>query len=80
MTNPDSLLPILELDELVEIFEYTNVRAAKRALRLGSFPVPTFTLAGRVVAHKDVVERLMERMRIEALEELGFDPNDEESD
>jgi hypothetical protein len=73
MTTPDNeekLLPILELDELVEIFEYTNVRAARRAIRLKKFPVPTFELAGRTVAHEDAVELFMKRMRDEALEAM----------
>ena len=53
MTNPDEkILPILELEELVEIFDYTNRRAAVRAIKEGSFPVPVFKLAGRLVAHR----------------------------
>lgn len=69
MTTPDNnrLLPIFEFDELVEIFEYTNERAARRAIRLGKFPVPTFELAGRTVAHGDAVNILMNRMRDAAL-------------
>lgn len=70
MTNPDNndkMLPIYELEELVEIFEYTNVRAARRAIRLKTFPVPTFELAGRTVAHIDAVDLLMQRMRDEAM-------------
>jgi hypothetical protein len=69
MTIPDNyepeerLLPILELDELIEIFEYTNERAARRAMRLGIFPVPTFQLAGRTVAHADAVALYMQEMR-----------------
>ena len=60
MTNPDKLLPILEFDELVALFEYTNERAARRAIRLDKFPVPTFELAGRTVAHVDVVDAFFE--------------------
>jgi hypothetical protein len=74
MTTPDNndkLLPILELDELVEIFEYTNVRAARRAIRLKKFPVPVFELAGRTVAHEDAVELFMKRMRDEALDAMS---------
>jgi len=71
MTNPDKLLPILEFDELVEIFEYTNARAARRAMKLGKFPIPTFELAGRTVAHMDAVELFMKRMRDEAMAEMG---------
>ena len=67
MTNPDKLLPILELDELMEIFEYPNKRSIRRAIRLGSFPVPTFELAGRTVAHVDVIDAYFEGKR-----RLGF--------
>ena len=75
MTTPDDkLLPILELDELVEIFEYTNMRAARRAIRLGKFPVPTFELAGRTVAHADAVDLLMKRKRNEAMSSLKVNP------
>ena len=66
----DQLLPILELEELVEIFGYKNVRAARRALRLGKFPVKTFELAGRTVAHVDVVEQYVEHMRTESISHL----------
>lgn len=74
MTNPDKLLPILELDELVEIFEYTNVRAARRAIRLETFPVPTFELAGRTVAHADAVDLFMKRKRDEAMSAMKVNP------
>lgn len=55
MTEPANLLPILEFDELIEIFQYTNKRAAKRAITAGTFPVPIFKMAGRTVAHVDAV-------------------------
>lgn len=76
MATPDNdkLLPIYELEELVEIFEYTNVRAARRAIRLGKFPVPTFELAGRTVAHIDAVDLLMQRKRDEAMSSLKVNP------
>lgn len=51
----DQILPILEFDELIELFEYTNQRAARRAINNGTFPVPVFTLANRTVAHVDAV-------------------------
>lgn len=57
MTNPDNLLPILEFDELIEIFGYPNSRSARRAIRLGRFPVPVFQFANRTVAHVDVIDK-----------------------
>lgn len=64
MTNPDEkILPILEMDEMVEIFDYTNRRAAVRAIKQGTFPVPVFELAGRLVAHVDAVSLYFEEQR-----------------
>lgn len=75
MTNPDNeneteekLLPILEFNELIEIFEYTNERAARRAMRLDKFPVPTFEFAGRTVAHVDVIDLYFKAQRGEAID------------
>ena len=63
MTIPDNtrLTPILEFDELVEIFGYTNERAPRRAIRIDAFPVPTFDLAGRTEAHIDVVDAFFKK-------------------
>jgi len=60
---PNSILPILEFDELVEIFEYPNVRAARRAIKAGTFPVPVFQMANRTVAHVDAVELYFSEQR-----------------
>lgn len=70
MTTPDNerMLPILEFEELVEIFEYKNERAARRALRLGTFPVPTFELAGRTVAHVDSIDLFFKKKAEEGIE------------
>lgn len=71
MTNPDTrLTPILEFDELVEIFGYVNERAARRAVRLGTFPIPTFELAGRTVAHIDVLKKFFDEKYDEGVSDL----------
>lgn len=71
MTNPDNrLTPILEFDELVEIFGYVNERAARRAVRLGTFPIPTFELAGRTVAHIDVLKKFFDEKYDEGVKDL----------
>lgn len=62
-----NMLPILELDELIAIFEYTNKRAAKRAIKRGSFPVPIFRMAGRTVAHVDAVQLYFAERRAESM-------------
>ena len=66
----DKLSPILEFDELVEVFGYVNERAARRALRLNRFPVKTFELAGRTVAHVDVVTAYFETQKQDGLADL----------
>jgi hypothetical protein len=58
-----NILPILEFDELIELFEYTNHRAARRAIKAGTFPVPVFEMAGRTVAHVDAVELYFSEQR-----------------
>lgn len=50
------ILPILELDELAELFDYPSLRQVKRAIRAGTFPIPLFKLGKRYVAHVDAVE------------------------
>lgn len=77
MTNPDTrLTPILEFDELVEIFGYVNERAARRAVRIGTFPIPTFELAGRTVAHIDVLKKFFDEKYDEGVSSLKdrYDP------
>jgi hypothetical protein len=64
------ILPILEFDELIEIFEYPSKRSAKRAIANGTFPVPVFTMAYRTVAHVDAVELYFSEQRKESMEWL----------
>lgn len=75
----DNILPILEFDELVELFEYTNHRAARRAVKAGTFPVPVFEMAGRTVAHVDAVELYFSEQREASMSWLkkryGVEPN-----
>ena len=48
-------IPVIEFNELSDLFGYANIRAARRAIRLKTFPVQVFEMAGRTVAHKDAV-------------------------
>ena len=64
------VLPIYELDELQEIFDYPNRRSLNRALRNGALPIKTFLLRNRRVCHVAVVERFFELMKKEGLAEL----------
>ena len=58
------ILPIYDLDELAEIFDYPNRRAINRALRTGKLPLKMFELRGRRVCHAAVVEQLFENMNL----------------
>lgn len=60
-------MPYLELDELVAIFGYKNERAAKAAIRRGSFPIEVYKLASRWVADPGVVNGFFEAKRLEGL-------------
>ena len=60
-------MPILELDELQEIFEYPNRRSLNRSIRLGRFPIPLFTFQGRRVAHADAVDMFFEEKKTQAI-------------
>ena len=67
-------LPIIELDQMTEIFGYKNIRATRHAIRRGTFPIKTFKLVGRTVAHAGLVDAFFERMKAEGVAELGEKP------
>jgi len=75
-----NMLPILEFDELVEIFGYTSLREAQKDIRAGKFPVPLFKMARRTVAHVDAVKVYFDERRDESMTWLkrryGIDPAD----
>ncbi len=47
--------PYFTLDEIYELFLYKNKQSAYVAISRGCFPVPTYRLAGRRVADREVV-------------------------
>lgn len=53
-------LPYMELDEVVALLGYTNRRAAVRAIKNDKFEIPTYELAGRIVANVAVVKKFFE--------------------
>lgn len=67
---PSRILPIYDLDELQEIFEYPNRRSLNTALRSGKLPIKTFVLRNRRVCHIAVVEKYMENMKEEGIAAL----------
>lgn len=68
--EPMDILPILEFDELIELFGYASPREAKKAIRAGKFPVPLFKLATRTVAHVDAVKAFFDKRREESMDWL----------
>ena len=70
------VLPIYDMEELMEIFEYPNRRSLNRALRIGALPIKTFVLNGKRVCHIAVVEKYFEMQKEEGfkvLEEAAWD-------
>ena len=67
---PKKILPIYDLDELAEIFEYPNRRSINTALRTGALPIQMFVLRGKRVCHVAVVEKYFENMKEEGLAAL----------
>lgn len=62
-------IPYLEMDELMVLFGYKNLRALRAAIRDGRFPIKLFGLAGRRVASVKVVNVYFERMAEETMPE-----------
>lgn len=56
-------IPVIEIDEMVDIFGYMNRRALIRAIREDRFEVPLFTLGNRKVAHVKSVEKYINKMK-----------------
>ena len=78
------IIPIYELDELQEIFDYPNRRSLNRALNNGTLPLKLFKLRNRRVCHVAVVEQYFDKMkkdgmlhRDETLEEVQNETSDE---
>ena len=63
---------IVELDELVEIFGYKNRKTVQHAIRVDRFPIKTFKLDGRTVAHVAVVQAFFDDHMKEGIEALEF--------
>lgn len=68
----------LNVDELAIVFGYKNRRGVNRAIRMGSFPVPTFVSeTGQRMAHRDHVNAYLERKKAEAEQEWRDDFDEE---
>ena len=56
----------LNADELAHVFGYKNRRGVNRAVREGTFPIPTFTQNGQRFAHADHVNDYLTEKKAEA--------------
>ncbi len=56
-------LPYFYLDEIFELFGYKTKRSAYVAIDRGCFPVPTYKMARRIVADREVVREFFRRER-----------------
>jgi len=56
----------LDVNELAVVFGFKNKRGVNRAVRMGLFPVPTYTYQGRRFAHADHVNAWLARKKAEA--------------
>ena len=66
----DDEFPYFTLDEIFEIFGYKNKGSAYVAIHRGCFPVPTYRLAGRRVADREVVREFFREKRRAGAEAL----------
>ena len=64
------LLPIYDMQELQELFGYTNQRALRAALRSKRLPLKMFRLNGVRVCHQAVVEEWFEQMKRDGMAAL----------
>ena len=56
----------LDANDLAIVFGYANKRGVNRAVRLGMFPIPTYSHNGRRFAHADHVNVWLEGKKQEA--------------
>lgn len=70
-----SALP-LSADELALVFGFKNKRGVNRAIRNGTFPIPTYMHEGRRFAHGHHVHEWLETKKREAEEEFQAEVED----
>lgn len=70
-------LPYMELEEVSVLLGYKNRRAAVRAIKNGTFEVPTYELAGRRVCNTAVVKKFFEEKTDEGT--LALELEDEQT-
>jgi len=58
-----SEIPYFTLDEIYELFGYTNRRSCYNAIRAGVFPVRTFKIGRTIVADREVVREFFRSER-----------------
>ncbi len=65
-------IPWIEIGEIYHYFGYKNRRAAIRAIRVGTFPLATYELAGRQVVDKEVARAFFVLKREEGLKPFNL--------
>ena len=65
-------LEFYEIDEVWYNLGYINRRAALRAIRKGTFPLPYFELAGRKVVDQLVFHTFFRKQRETGLNAIGY--------
>jgi len=68
----DFEFPFYEIDQIWQILGFTNRRAAIRSIRVGTFPISTYELAGRKVVDRVVLESFFRTKREEGLKPLNL--------
>ena len=61
-----------EIDQVWQILGFKNRRAAIRSIRVGTFPLSTYELAGRTVVDRVVLNAFFRKKREEGLVPLDF--------
>jgi len=70
--NFDVSLPYFTLKELTALFKFKNMRAARKDIALGVFPVPVYKLAHKYVADVEVVQSYFAKHRQEGIEQVSI--------
>ncbi len=62
--------PWFSIDQVYPVLGYRNRRAAVRAIRIGTFPLPTYLIGRKRVVDREVSLVFFKRHRMQGLEQL----------
>lgn len=66
-TGDDKRLPYIYAEKLREVFGYPSMDALRKAIRRGTFPLPTYKIGHHIVADREAVKEFFRIRREEAL-------------